>query len=127
MDDVEANDEAEAKKRCATSVQEASADDHEQPQSRYADADQVCQKPALIPEQKPHIQGDSKEDSQQVIAHDEPEVGQHVEQQEEDKNEEQETESKPEQNKADKKNDKAALTDDEQCHLQVPELGVWPE
>jgi len=50
-----------------------------------------------------------------------------VEEQEEDKNEEQETEPKPEQNKADEKNDKAALTDDEQCHLRVPELGEWPE
>jgi len=153
-DEAEADCEAEAEEACATSIQEAGADDHEQPQGRCADADGVCQQSVLNPEQKLDIQGDGKEESQQVMAHDKSEVGHHVEEQEEDKKkEEQETEIKPEQNKEGEENDKpqgemnleemvgekeeleqqememlqAAPADDEQCRLRVPELGEWPE
>mmetsp|Transcript_133873 Transcript_133873/g.267130 ORF Transcript_133873/g.267130 Transcript_133873/m.267130 type:complete len:741 (+) Transcript_133873:95-2317(+) len=87
IDDAEADDEAEAEAQFVTNVQEASADDHEQPQ-----VERVCQQLVLNPDQERRIQGDDMEKPEEVMANDESALGQQVEGQEEEEEEEEKNE-----------------------------------
>jgi len=148
-------DDGEAGATSAGKIQEASADNHERPQSWCADAEQLCQQPVLQLHQEPQVQ------NRQLMAHDKPEVAQQVEEQGEEKGErgmemeaEEKEETDPEEKNDAEETDKAqgdmdleellgdeeelehgqqevklqaAAACDEQCHIPEAESGEWPE